>query len=67
MKPKVAILIDGGFFLKRYHSLYKGAETHSPELIGKNIFKAAVKHIPEGYELYRIFYYDCLPIGKRPA
>jgi len=65
MKPKVAILIDGGFFLKRYHSLYPGAETHSPELIAKNICKAAIKHVPVDYELYRIFYYDCSPIGKR--
>jgi uncharacterized LabA/DUF88 family protein len=65
MKPKVAILIDGGFFLKRYNSLYPGADGHSPEIIAKNIYKAALKHVPADYELYRIFYYDCSPIGKR--
>jgi len=65
MKPKVAILIDGGFFLKRYSSLYPGADGHSPEIIAKNICKAALKHVPSDYELYRIFYYDCSPIGKR--
>jgi uncharacterized LabA/DUF88 family protein len=65
MKPKVAILIDGGFFLKRYSSLYAGADGHSPEIIAKNICKAAMKHVQEDYELYRIFYYDCSPIGKR--
>jgi len=65
MKPKVAILIDGGFFLKRYSSLYAGADGHSPEIIAKNICKAAMKHVQADYELYRIFYYDCSPIGKR--
>ena len=65
MKPKVAILIDGGFFLKRYNSLYTGAESHTPEILAKNICKAALKHVPADYVLYRIFYYDCSPIGKR--
>ena len=65
MKPKVAILIDGGFFLKRYSRLYAGADGHTAEMIAKNICKAAMKHIPPGTELYRIFYYDCSPLGKR--
>jgi uncharacterized LabA/DUF88 family protein len=42
MRPKVAILIDGVFFLKRYNNLYPGAETHTAEIIDKNICKAAI-------------------------
>ena len=65
MKPRVAVLIDGGFFLKRYNTLYTGGEGHSAETIAKNICRAAIRHVTEDYELYRIFYYDCFPIGKR--
>ena len=65
MKPRVAILIDGGFFLKRYNHLYVGGEGHSAEMIAKNICRAAIRHVPADYELYRIFYYDCFPSGKR--
>ncbi len=64
MKPKVAVLVDGGFFLKRYNKLYPGASQHSVELIGYNIRKAAVKHVCPEFDLHRIYYYDCLPIGK---
>ncbi|MBN9384291.1 MAG: NYN domain-containing protein [Chitinophagaceae bacterium] len=65
MKPTVAVLIDGGFFLKRYYDLYSGAAIHGAEVIAKNICKAAMKHVPPNYELYRIFYYDCSPLNKR--
>jgi len=65
MRPTVAILIDGGFFLKNYYSLYKGAESYNAETIAKNICWAALKHVAPGYELYRIFYYDCSPLNKK--
>lgn len=65
MKPTVAVLIDGGFFLKRYYSLYNGADLHNAEMIAKNICRAAMKHVSIKHELYRIFYYDCLPLNKR--
>lgn len=65
MKPSVAVLIDGSFFLKRYYHLYNGAHVHDADTIAKNICKAAIRHIPQGYELYRIFYYDCLPLNKK--
>ncbi|MBN8854187.1 MAG: hypothetical protein BGO55_07320 [Sphingobacteriales bacterium 50-39] len=65
MRPTVAILIDGGFFLKRYYDLYNGAETHNAQTIARNICRAAMKHVPANYDLYRIFYYDCSPLGKR--
>ena len=65
MKPTVAILIDGGFFLKKYGSLYTSAETHSPGMIARDIYTAALKHVLPTHDLYRIFYYDCFPLGKK--
>lgn len=65
MKSRVAILIDGGFFLKRYSKLYPNAETHTAVDIAKNIWKAAMCHVSKDYDLYRIYYYDCIPLNKR--
>lgn len=65
MQPNVAVLIDGGFFLKKYYSLYTGAGSHNAETIARNICKAALKHVTRGYYLYRIFYYDCSPLNKK--
>jgi hypothetical protein len=65
MQPTVAVLIDGGFFLKRYADLYNGAHVHTPATIAWNIYRAALKHVASDHDLYRIFYYDCSPLGKR--
>ena len=65
MKAKVSILIDGGFFLKRYNALYNGADNHTAVTVANSICRAAMKHVQDDYELYRIFYYDCLPLAKR--
>jgi len=65
MRPTVAVLIDGGFFLKKYYSLYIGADFHNADSIARNIYKAAIKHVAPDYELYRIFYYDCFPLNKK--
>ncbi len=65
MNPKTAILIDGGFFLKRYPRLYQNGDKHDSLTIAKNICIAARRHVVEGYDLYRIFYYDCAPLNKR--
>ena len=59
----VAVLVDGGFFLKRYFKLFPKAE-HDPETVAKNIWDTAVKHVDKD-SLYRIFYYDCTPINKK--
>lgn len=60
---KMAILVDGGFYLKRANSL-RGEKTPAArvdELSG--YCKSHYKH--EDAELYRIFYYDCDPVGKK--
>lgn len=58
-----AILIDGGFFHKRYHDLYP-QNKHTAAEAAKNLYTFALRHV-EGESLYRIFYYDCLPLNKR--
>lgn len=69
---RTAILIDGGFFIKRYKHINGFEQTDSPELMAENIVKYCFKHItrvnskrtrfglpPTG--LYRIYYYDSKP------
>ena len=69
---KTAILIDGGFFLKRYKFIKGFEKADSPELVAKNLVSYCFKHIHRvnqyrnNYdlpptELYRIFYYDAKP------
>ncbi|MEQ6168102.1 NYN domain-containing protein [Ekhidna sp. MALMAid0563] len=69
---KTAILIDGGFFLKRYHCIRGFERQDSPELVAKNLVSYCFKHIyrvnqyRKRYdlpptELYRIYYYDSKP------
>ena len=61
----VAILIDGGFFLKRYFKLYKNPKTHTPAEVAKNLYTLAHRHVGNDNYLYRIFYYDSVPFDKR--
>lgn len=66
MRPgvKVAILIDGGFFLKRYRTIYNGWN-HKPDQVAKELIRMCSNHISDDDYLYRIFYYDCYPITKK--
>ncbi len=61
---RIAILIDGSFFLKRYRIVTPGGRFHQPKLIVENLYKMAMKHA-KNYELYRILFYDCMPLKKR--
>lgn len=60
---KMAVLVDGGFYLKRANKLMgeKTPEERAKELV--DYCRRHVKH--EKAELYRIFYYDCDPIAKK--
>ena len=66
---KVAILVDGGFFLKRYCAVYPNGLTHTPSQVVKEFYRICQRHLKEGKggkdHLYRIFYYDCKPLDKR--
>lgn len=64
---KTAILIDGGFYRKRAKHLWgeKTAEARAAEL--EAYCKAHLHQKDRGIErqLYRIFYYDCAPVGRK--
>ena len=65
---KVAILVDGGYFLKRYISLFKSAEDYShynAEQTVKVLIKLMMFHLDKEDKLYRMLYYDCPPLGIR--
>ncbi|WP_415060773.1 NYN domain-containing protein [Flavobacterium sp.] len=69
---KTAILIDGGFFIRRYKYINGFESSDTAEIMAKNIVAYCFKHIHKinNYrlrynlpptELYRIFYYDAEP------
>ena len=62
---RVAVLIDGGYFIKRYNTLYNKDRSKSPETIVKDLCTIALSHVGENNYLYRIFYYDCIPFEKK--
>lgn len=60
---KMAVLVDGGFFLKRAKNLKGDAD---PARRAEQLVAYCRKHVRhEDAELYRIFYYDCDPISKK--
>lgn len=61
---KIAVLIDGGFFLKRFNALYNKDRSLSAEEIADCMHSMAL-HMVGNNTLYRIFYYDCMPLGKK--
>lgn len=72
MELKVAILVDGGFFLKRYRTLNKdkpGFDQYDPVQTAKDFQEITRRHLTfkneERQHLYRTLYYDCLPLTKR--
>ncbi len=71
MSKKVAILVDGDFFIRCYKSHLKKQfgdkyKDLNPEKLAHDIHTHCLKHInKENEELYRIFFYDCKPLEKR--
>ncbi len=71
MSKKVAILVDGDFFIRCYKSHLKKQfgdkyKDPNPEKLAHNIHTHCLKHInKENEELYRIFFYDCKPLEKK--
>lgn len=70
---KTAILVDGGFFIKRYRTL-RG--NNPPSIVAKDLHEICLQHVsprnsvngktnPQNTSLYRILFYDCAPIGKK--
>jgi uncharacterized LabA/DUF88 family protein len=70
MRGRIAILIDGGFFLKRLPRLVGAAQCDTPEKVVNCIRKMCRTHIKKLTEseekrwqklVYRIFFYDAQP------
>ena len=63
---KTAILVDGGFYRKRAQSIF-GEKT--PAERAEELNSYCWRHLKEKnnvyHELYRIFYYDCMPMEKK--
>ena len=62
---KIAVLIDGGFFVKRFNSLYNKDRKMTGAQVADHLYTMAMKHVGNNNTLYRIFYYDCLPLDKK--
>jgi len=67
MRKRTAILVDGGFFIKRYRSINK-IKKLDPSRTANDLWEMCLNHLTqksESFDLYRIFYYDCLPYDKK--
>lgn len=73
---KTAILIDGGYFLRRFPACYPTRNRNDAKEVAKTAFELALSHLSErrgkapnekiiNHELHRIFFYDCPPLAKR--
>ncbi len=66
---KTAVLVDGGFFLRRYRRIYGG--DNNPRTVARAMHGLCLDHLSHKKtgertsELYRIFFYDCPPLGKK--
>ena len=61
-----AILVDGGFYRRRSYSCFGDK---SPQERADELEEYCKRHLTERkaywHQLYRVFYYDCLPIEKK--
>lgn len=75
---KTAIFVDGAFFIRRIQYLYKKKrdfDTTNAESIVSELENICYRHLNQknketgeydrAHDLYRIFFYDCLPLSKR--
>lgn len=62
---KTAIMVDGAFYRKRAYYFWgnKTPKERADEL--DNYCRKHIKDEVLGAELYRVFYYDCPPVGKK--
>ncbi len=61
-------MVDGGFFQKRYRSIHR-IRNPEPLRVANDLWEMCLSHLTqakgETTNLYRIFYYDCSPYGKK--
>lgn len=64
---RTAILVDGGFFIRRYKRLF---EDDCPQRTARKMHELCLNHLYNKKnerisELYRILFYDCSPLNKK--
>lgn len=71
-RNRMAVLVDGGFFLKRFRSIYPSTDPDDAKAVADVIHAHALRHKDQrtgsGFEkvdLHRIFFYDCPPLAKK--
>ena len=65
---RVVILVDGAFYVNRYHQLFKYCSDYKiwDTDQASSVFRAIIrKHLQKSDYLFRILYYDCAPLTKR--
>ena len=62
---KITVMIDRGYYIKRYNSLFNKEKSKTAEEVADDIYTLAHSHVGRENYLYRIFFYDCLPFEKR--
>jgi uncharacterized LabA/DUF88 family protein len=69
MAPRLAVFVDGGFFLKRLKSHFPHIDPLDAREVATAIHTHSLRHINQAggqnADLYRIFYYDCPPLTKK--
>jgi uncharacterized LabA/DUF88 family protein len=64
-----AVLVDGGFFLRRFRHVYRGLDYADPKLVASTLFQMCTQHLRsrdgERRALHRILFYDCPPLTKK--
>lgn len=70
-----AILVDGGFFVRRFGTVYPDIDRHNPSAVADMLNRMCLGHLyaragkgqgsNKVADLYRIYFYDCPPLEKR--
>jgi uncharacterized LabA/DUF88 family protein len=63
MTASTAILVDGGFFLRRYRHTF--GELSDATKVAQDLFRMCLAHLANREQLYRILFYDCPPLNKK--
>lgn len=51
--------------MKRFFYIFSNSAEHLPERVANHLYRMALRHVGSENSLYRIFYYDCMPLTKR--
>lgn len=64
-KLRAAVLVDGGFFHKRYQRLFKDQQPFDPVAVVNHLQQMVESYMGSQYRLHRLYYYDCEPLNKK--